>query len=1175
MASSSFFYSGTGVPDQITINELIADLEAKVVVAKEAQDAATLAAEQAASAAANATVSQSTIQSLLTQAQSVLVQAQAAQAAAETALSAAQAAINITNNNVTSTDSAKVAAQAAQALAETAAANAQASQTAAAASQTAAATSASAASTSASGAATSATNAASSASAAASSATAAASSATSAASNATSASGSASTATTQATAALSSANSAATSATASANSATASASSATASAASATASAASLSNFKAQYLGPQSVAPTVDGNGNALSAGDIYFDTTLNQSFVYGSAGWTSLNTTATPAVVKQNYVATAGQTTFTVTGGYIVGNVDVFINGVRQFYNDFTATNGTTVVLAAGAALNDEVSIVSLKTAIVSQPVISSAATDEFITATAYDQYVKMNVNGAPYYVNASIAPTLDFKFSSLKTLQNSADGSTPITFTRATTGTFFDASGVLQTAASGAARFTHDPSNANESLGLLVEPQATNLVLASDKFDQQNLLTQSGTFSDSAWVKTRCTVTGGQSDPFGGTGAFKLAEDSATGSHFISTSATSTSSTPHVVSFYAKAAERSWVSMYYSSSTYAIAYFDLQNGVVGTASGTAPPTNLTITSVGSGWYRCSMKFTSGATGLPFGILASTADNTISYTGTTGSGVLIYGAQIERTYGTTPSAYYATTSTAFAPWVPIQTTLTPSAGTAPDGTNSAYKVVAVSGQSLNTTTNFIRTSAISSTLNATYTISAYAKASGYNTLNIRLSTGTTLAIGTGAAAARFNLSTGTVTSTLATSYNANIQSVGNGWYRCSVTSSMPASTIYGGIYPDDSTATTANGTDGVLLWGFQVESGESATTYIKTTNAQATRNADVVTIGSGTWLNQNEGTFYTERKLRGTKDQQTLFSLDNGTIDIEAKTVAQSNAVNLLTRTNEVDAAIWTKAAVSIIANSTLSPDGLTVTADKSVETIVLGTHYVQNSASHNAGTVYTFSVYLKAGERTRGRLQLSSTIGTGYYSFDLSAGTITLGLAGATSGATIASVGNGWYRASLTYAPTSTAVGGIAIYTLDASGNVSYTGDGTSGFYVWGSQIETGSSVSTYEPNPKLVTSYEIGSTGLIQTGAYADQTLPNYYPKSTFGYKLNDATYYRGGSSVGTDTSVTLPTSMNRLVIGGSAISSGREINGTIKRLTYWPLRLTNTSQTTITS
>lgn len=57
---------------------------------------------------------------------------------------------------------------------------------------------------------------------------------------------------------------------------------------------------------------------------------------------------------------ATAGQTTFNITGGYIVGYVDVFLNGVLLAPTDITATNGLTVVLASAAALNDEFQAIS-----------------------------------------------------------------------------------------------------------------------------------------------------------------------------------------------------------------------------------------------------------------------------------------------------------------------------------------------------------------------------------------------------------------------------------------------------------------------------------------------------------------------------------------------------------------------------------------------------------------------------------------------------------------------------------------------------------------------------------------------------------------------------------------------------------------------------------------------
>ncbi len=57
---------------------------------------------------------------------------------------------------------------------------------------------------------------------------------------------------------------------------------------------------------------------------------------------------------------ATAAQTTFTPAGGYLPGYIDVFMNGVLLDSSDYTATNGSTVVLTAAAALDDEIKTIA-----------------------------------------------------------------------------------------------------------------------------------------------------------------------------------------------------------------------------------------------------------------------------------------------------------------------------------------------------------------------------------------------------------------------------------------------------------------------------------------------------------------------------------------------------------------------------------------------------------------------------------------------------------------------------------------------------------------------------------------------------------------------------------------------------------------------------------------------
>ena len=204
--------------------------------------------------------------------------AASATAAASSATAAASSASSATSSASTATTKASAAA--------TSATGAASSATSATSSASTATTKASEASTSATSAASSATSATSSASSATSSASSATSSASTATTKASEASTSASTATTKASAASTSATAAATSATAAATSATASASSATASAASAAAAAATKDSIDEFYLGAQSSNPTVDNNGNSVTAGDWYFNTGSNETRIYNGSAW-------------------------------------------------------------------------------------------------------------------------------------------------------------------------------------------------------------------------------------------------------------------------------------------------------------------------------------------------------------------------------------------------------------------------------------------------------------------------------------------------------------------------------------------------------------------------------------------------------------------------------------------------------------------------------------------------------------------------------------------------------------------------------------------------------------------------------------------------------------------------------------------------------------------------
>jgi hypothetical protein len=215
-----------------------------------------------------------------------------AASATASASAAATSATNAANSATASANSASAAA--------TSESNAATSESNASTSATNAANSATSASNSATTATTQATAAAGSATSAASSASTATTQATNAANSATSASGSASTATTQAGIATTQASNASTSASNAATSesnaassastattqATNASNSATASAASAAAAAASADNFDDTYLGAKASDPSTDNDGDPLTSGDLYFNTTSNELKVYNGSSW-------------------------------------------------------------------------------------------------------------------------------------------------------------------------------------------------------------------------------------------------------------------------------------------------------------------------------------------------------------------------------------------------------------------------------------------------------------------------------------------------------------------------------------------------------------------------------------------------------------------------------------------------------------------------------------------------------------------------------------------------------------------------------------------------------------------------------------------------------------------------------------------------------------------------
>lgn len=207
---------------------------------------------------------------------------------------------------------------------------------------------------------------------------------------------------------------------------------------------------------------------------------------------------------------------------------------------------------------------------------------------------------------------------------------------------------------------------------------------------------------------------------------------------------------------------------------------------------------------------------------------------------------------------------------------------------------------------------------------------------------------------------------------------------------------------------------------------------------------------------------------------------------------------LVEESRTNLLRNSDDLSGQAWTNSGARTIPKAALAPDG-TWTATKVAEDTSVGAHYAVQAITGNAGnTTFTYSVYLKAAERSYGWIQIgnfANQVASNQVIINLLTGTFT---ATDTSRTTVVSAGNGWWRVTTTV--TTVAAGGTlspTVYVQQTLTNANTTGDGVSGIYVWGAQMEVGAFATSYIPtnatwSARAGTATYFNASGVLTTAA-----------------------------------------------------------------------------------
>jgi hypothetical protein len=252
--------------------------------------------------------------------------------------------------------------------------------------------------------------------------------------------------------------------------------------------------------------------------------------------------------------------------------------------------------------------------------------------------------------------------------------------------------------------------------------------------------------------------------------------------------------------------------------------------------------------------------------------------------------------------------------------WTKNNCTISSNATAAPTGGQTADTLFDTSGSAARS----LQKGSVTVTTSTAYTITAFAKDAGRRYFHIRSNDNTTNDNG---ADVVFDLQNGLVSGSATargtwSAASADIASVGSGWYRCRLTTTVATTLLFVKFQTSETGSRGADGnagaytgdiTNGIHIWGAQLEAGAFATSYIPTTTAAATRAADsAVVTPISSFYNQAEGTLFAEGSV----------NLESTGTSSHLVSVGASDYISLLRVTSANGARAWSVVSGSVVVD-------------------------------------------------------------------------------------------------------------------------------------------------------------------------------------------------------------------------------------------------------------